>query len=287
MAHTNTNRQNPGQNYGYSNIPNDLTRMSRLDQYDVAEDDIDPRGWDVMGSDGEKIGTIKDLIASPSDERVYFAVVDTGGMFQNKESCIPLEQVRLDSATHRAYAPYFREQFRNAPGWNEGSGDYRSHYQYWSGFHTTGTPQGRTTNTDMTDQEIRMPLAEETAQVRKEKRQAGFVTLRKRVETETKHISEPLTHTRVEVEMRDVPAGAAYTGEHAATLEPGETLRVPVEKEELVVEKNAQVTREAVLHRQAETHQEERDIELRREVVDVDEDSDVTAERPVAGRRNV
>jgi len=136
--------------------------------------------------------------------------------------------------------------------------------------------------------EIRVPVTEETAQVRKEQRQVGEVAVSKSVDVETEHISEPVTRTRVDVERRAVPAGqeAAYD-ERATPLTEGDTIRVPIVEEELVVEKVPRVTGEVVIRKETETRQVEQDVELRRERVDVDQDTDEEEEvidRPAAAR---
>jgi uncharacterized protein (TIGR02271 family) len=147
------------------------------------------------------------------------------------------------------------------------------------------------------EREVRVPLTEERADVRKEARQVGEVAVTKRVDTETQHISEPVTRTNVDVEVRDAPGGAyAGTAAGATNLQPGETIRVPVQEEELIVDKDRQVTGEAVIRSRPETTTEERDIQLRRERVDVDrtgeemdadmDDADASVNDTVTGRRN-
>lgn len=50
-----------------------------------------------MGDDGEKIGKIDSLLASPSARKAYFAVVDTGGRSQRKLLLVPLAAISFDS----------------------------------------------------------------------------------------------------------------------------------------------------------------------------------------------
>jgi len=127
--------------------------------------------------------------------------------------------------------------------------------------------------------EIRVPVTEETAQVRKEEREVGQVGLRKEVNVETQHISEPVIQTRVVAERRAVPVGEQYVADpNATTLREGETLRVPVVKEELKVEKVPRVVEEVVLRTEQETQQVERDVELRHERVEVDEEGEAEVE---------
>ena len=55
-----------------------LTPLSELPRYDVAEDDLDVRGWIVMASDGLVIGTVRDLLADTDARSIRHAVVEMG-----------------------------------------------------------------------------------------------------------------------------------------------------------------------------------------------------------------
>ncbi|MGE0132946.1 MAG: DUF2382 domain-containing protein [Blastocatellales bacterium] len=114
-------------------IPNDLRRLKDLRDYEVAENEVDPRGWRLVGRDGHDIGKIDSLIASPSAGRAYFAVVDTGGWLQNKLFAVPLAVISFDRAQSKARAPYIKEQFRSAPEYHESDRDFHRHFDYWSG----------------------------------------------------------------------------------------------------------------------------------------------------------
>ena len=127
--------------------------------------------------------------------------------------------------------------------------------------------------------EIRVPVTDETVEVRREQRQVGEIAVRKEAEVETQHISEPVTQTRVVTERRAVPAGEAYaTDPNAVVLREGETLRVPVVTEEVKVEKVPRVTEEVIIRTRPETEQVERDVQLRHERVEVDEEGDLEGE---------
>jgi stress response protein YsnF len=60
------------------------------------------------------------------------------------------------------------------------------------------------TRTIPTPGEVRVPVTEARAEVRKEEREIGQVGICKEVDVETQHISEGVTQTRVEVERRPV-----------------------------------------------------------------------------------
>jgi uncharacterized protein (TIGR02271 family) len=284
MTYTDTYGRGAHADYGHERIPDDLTRLENLDDWEIAEGEPDPRGYDLIDRDGEKIGTIENLLASPTTQKAHFAIVDTGGWFQNKRFTVPLEELDFDADASRAYFAHTRAEFKEAPEYYEGFRDYDRCTAYWGSLRTgerrerAGATTGRTkTRTE----EVRVPVTEETAQVRKEQRQAGAVSITKRTDVETKHISEPVTRTRVVAETREVPAGEQYAANaNAATLREGETLRVPIVEEEVVVEKVPRVTKEVVLRKEAETEQVEKDVQLRHERVEVEEEGDIEVEQP-------
>lgn len=125
-------------------------------------------------------------------------------------------------------------------------------------------------------QEMRVPLTDEVAQVRKVQHERGEVGIRKHLETETRHISEPVIRTHLETEVREVPAGTDYQADpRTAELRPGETLRVAVYEEELIIQKVPRVTREVLIHARPQVEQVERDIQLQRERVELVQEGDV------------
>ena len=50
--------------------------LDELGDFKVAESDIDPRGWDVMSSDRQKIGSVKDLMVDVEAMKVRYIVFD-------------------------------------------------------------------------------------------------------------------------------------------------------------------------------------------------------------------
>jgi uncharacterized protein (TIGR02271 family) len=113
-------------------IPSDLRRLRELEGFEIVEGDIDPRGWDLIGRDGEKIGKIDGLLASPSARRAYFAVVNTGGWLQNKLFAIPLSAISFDRYQKSARAPYLKKQFHGAPEYRESDRNFTSYSDYWT-----------------------------------------------------------------------------------------------------------------------------------------------------------
>jgi uncharacterized protein (TIGR02271 family) len=116
-----------------ASIPNDLRRLRDLEGFEIVEGDIDPRGWDLIGRDGERIGKIDGLLVSPSARKAYFAVVNTGGWLQNKLFAIPLDTINFDRYQKNARAPYLKKQFHDAPEFHESERNFQRYNEYWTG----------------------------------------------------------------------------------------------------------------------------------------------------------
>lgn len=137
----------------------------------------------------------------------------------------------------------------------------------------SGTPSSRAG-------EIRVPVTEETAQVDRVTRETGQLGVSKKVDTETRHISEPVERTRVIVEERDLGTGAGPAAA-ARNIQEGQVLSVPVTEEELVVQKVPH-TREMIVRTEKETQMSEQDITLRKERAEIDVEGDAEVEGPLS-----
>jgi len=76
-----------------------LARISELDDYEVSDDHKDVRGWDVVASDDQRIGEVKDLVADTAAMKVRYLDVELGSDFRRSEDegrvLIPIEQARI------------------------------------------------------------------------------------------------------------------------------------------------------------------------------------------------
>ena len=109
-------------------------------------------------------------------------------------------------------------------------------------------------------QERRITLAEEQLAVGKRQVQAGEVELRKTVETQ--HVQQQVGLTREEVAIERRPLTAADAGD----LSIGEeTIRVPLTREEAVVEKRVVPTEEVVVRTREVTDTQTVEADLRKE----------------------
>lgn len=63
-----------------------LYRLRELDDYEVADDDPDVRGWEVLGRNGKSIGKVDELIVDPSMMKVRYLDVDLDEEFVKTRS---------------------------------------------------------------------------------------------------------------------------------------------------------------------------------------------------------
>jgi uncharacterized protein (TIGR02271 family) len=88
----------------YDRDSENLGRLARLDDlrdFKVAEGDPDVRGWDVVGSDGRKLGEVKHLIADPAAMRVRYLEVELDRSVReggDRRVLLPIGTARLDDA---------------------------------------------------------------------------------------------------------------------------------------------------------------------------------------------
>lgn len=117
----------------------------------------------------------------------------------------------------------------------------------------------------------RLVLNEEELAVGKRKVQAGEVSVHKRVETERVQREVPVSHEEVTVERRPITDANRMNAKDASITE--DEIRIPVSEEELVVEKRAVPKEEVVIRKKTVTENRSVDEDLRRERVDVDDQS--------------
>ncbi len=76
-----------------------LSRMHDTDKYKVAEDDPDVRGWEVISSDGTRIGRVDDLIVDTQAKKVRYLDVEIDSSLNSRTDgnylLIPIGLVNL------------------------------------------------------------------------------------------------------------------------------------------------------------------------------------------------
>jgi photosynthetic reaction center H subunit len=76
-----------------------LARISELSDFEVADHHPDVRGWDVVASDGQKIGDVKDLVADTAAMKVRYLDVELDKDYRRTDEesrvLVPIEHAHL------------------------------------------------------------------------------------------------------------------------------------------------------------------------------------------------
>ncbi|MEX2583538.1 MAG: DUF2382 domain-containing protein [Gemmatimonadota bacterium] len=266
-----------------------IVPLDELNDFKVAEGDPDVRGWDVLSADGRKIGDVDNLLVDATAMKVRYLDVDIDDELledgADRHILIPIGYARLDEdddqifvdslnstnlmqipayrheALTRDYETTLRGHFDNDFS-AEPETDFYSHDLYDSDrFYGTRRDEGEATVT----------RSEEELAVGTREHRAGEVDVEKHVETEHVRQEVPTRHEEVVVERR--PAGAEAMAAKPRIAE--DEVRIPVNEEELVVEKRAVPKEEVVVRKQERIENETVEADLRREQVDVHREGDV------------
>jgi uncharacterized protein (TIGR02271 family) len=285
-----------------NNLGGDLVRLHHSD-FEVAEGFPNIRGWDVVSPDGQKLGKVDDLIVSPSEMRVRYLDVDVDSSVRSTvnnaaggdagHALVPIGTAQLDDANDRVVVSSLSGSDLGAyPRYDRSAGISRDYESTLRGHHgkaagaagaAAGAAAGNFYDDDHYDDsrafggrrgtagatgDQRLTLHEEQLSVGKQQVQQGEVELHKRVETE--HVTEqvPLAREEVTIERRPLSADAAAN----AQIGENQEIRVPVMREEAVVEKRAVAKEQVIVRKRAVTENQTVEADLRREELTVDRD---------------
>ena len=90
--------------------------LGELDDYTVAESDIDPRGWDVTSADNEELGTVKDLLVDVQHMKVRYLAVSLDEEWTGDTArcvLVPIGRARLTDDDERVLVALSAEQVRS------------------------------------------------------------------------------------------------------------------------------------------------------------------------------
>jgi uncharacterized protein (TIGR02271 family) len=224
----------------------------------------DLTGAEVVGADGDKIGTVAAVYPG-------YIVVEKGFFFPT-DYYIPVNAIASYDAD-RVYLSVSKDAALGR-GWDTRPVDLET-----ATIGTTAANTDTVIDTDRiaaarveSDEEIHIPVMEEelTATVRGQ--EAGAVRIEKDVVTEQRTLDVPVTEERVRVERRvvDRPVTAADANAFEETV-----IEVPVRSETVDVQKQARVAEEVVVSKDAVQRTERVTDTVRKEEVFVDEDTTV------------
>jgi len=269
----------------------EFSSLNDLRDYEVADGEPDPRGWDVFANDGVRVGRIEDLLVDTDQMRVRAIECHIDNQALNLPQgedrlYIPIRSVSLDESAHRAVVPDLRsdqvESMRGRSSLESFSTGTRGSTRASTG-RTTGRGMGarESGRPRSGGEEVHVPLSDEELDVSKRSVRAGEVDVHTRVETE--HVSRPVNvrHEEIDIERRSV------TGQRGARADFEERdIRIPVTEEELVVDKHPVVREEIVLRKRAVDEERRAEADLRHERANIETKGDArTHDESERGRR--
>lgn len=272
----------------------------------------------AYGSDGDKIGKVEQVFLDDNSGEPTFLTVNTG-LFGAKENFVPVKGARQDG--DRVVLPYTKDVIKDAPKVDadqhlspaEEEELYRYYEMNYDGGRTAGTDRDRNAaaagtagvagtaagerhadhddadrdrdrlaaDRDRTavDQDRRVAAGEDASVVRHEERlnvgtqerEAGHARLRKYVVTDHETVDVPVEREEVTVERTPLNGTEA----HAGTGRIGEEeVDVTLHEERPVVEKEAVAVEEVGLNKQTVRETQRVEADVRKEQVDVETDVD-------------
>ncbi len=220
------------------------------------------RDRDVVGPDGDKIGTAQDIyIDDETGEPEWLAV--TTGLLRSRVNFVPLRGAYLRDDV--IVSPYDKATIKDAPdaepdGHLSHDEEARLYRHYGVEYPEGGLPEGR--RAEGAEQGI--TRSEEEVRVGKTSHETGRVRLRRWVETEPVRQKVPVAHEEVRIEREPVSNGEASPEMSDAEQE------VVLHEEEPLVEKRAVPKEQLRLKKEVVTEEEEVGADLRKERVAVE-----------------
>ena len=78
-------------------------------------------GMNVQGTDGKKLGQIKDLVIDPEEGGIEYAVLEFGGFagIGDKYFAVPWEALQMDETNKKLSLDVHKKDLKNAPGFDK------------------------------------------------------------------------------------------------------------------------------------------------------------------------
>lgn len=249
--------------------PNDLTPLHDLNNWKIADGEVDPRGLTLIGRGNQELGTVETLLASPTTRKAHFAIVNPTG--SGDKFAVPLTDVRFDMKNKRAYAPIAMANFADAPRYNARNADYNAYDAYWTKAVAAEPVADKDRYAQHAKADDVIQLAEEELHVNKDRVQAGEVKVGKHVVSEEKSVTVPVEHEEVVVTRHAVDREADPSQIGADS----ETVKVPVMAEQVSTNVTARVVEEVEVGKRAVQENKTVTDTVRKEQLDMDSDGNV------------
>jgi uncharacterized protein (TIGR02271 family) len=248
-------------------------------------------GRTVVGSDGDKIGKVKDVYRSNDVEGGAFVTVSTG-LFGTKSSFIPLDQATVTGDD--LVVPYGKDMVKDAPRVDDDEqlsateeDRLYEHYRISGGSgaardQAVGQAQGdlRSAGHDTSgpNTDDAMTRSEERLQVGTQTQEAGRARLRKYIVTENETRTIPVSHEEVRVEreaITDANRGDALDGPALSEEEH----EVVLSEERPVIGKETVPVERVRLGTEEVTEQTTVSEDVRHEVIELDDQATAGRDR--------
>jgi uncharacterized protein (TIGR02271 family) len=235
------------------------------------------RGRTIIGQDGEKIGTLDEVLVDAETGSPEWALVNTG-LFGTKTSYVPL--VGASPQGGDVHVPYTKDQVKDAPGGGtdgelstEEEAELFAHYglPYPGPAAQPAVPAGQgTTGGGETDDA--MTRSEEELAVGKRSRERGRARLRKYVVTEEVQQTVPVQREEIRVEREPITEGNVDEATSGPEISEAEH-EVVLHEEEPVVEKRTVPKERVRLEKDAVTDEEQVSEQIRKERIEAEGDA--------------
>jgi uncharacterized protein (TIGR02271 family) len=243
------------------------------------QDVLSYRGQALVGSDGEKLGTIAEIYIDSETQQPEWALINTG-LFGTKHSFVPIQHA--NPAGDDLQVPFDKATVKDAPTMepdgqlsDQEEAELYRHYgmEYTDRRSETGLPEtGETVGRDVSGPttDDAMTRSEEEVRVGTTEREAGRARLRKYVVEDEVTKTVPVRREEVRVErepITDANVGAATDGPAISEEEH----EVVLHEEEPVVEKRAVPKERVRLDKDSQTEERQVSETVRKEEIEVDD----------------
>ena len=219
-------------------------------------------GWDVVTSDGEKLGDVEEV-------HPHYLVVGKGLIFHS-ERYVPVSTI-TDVADNTVYLSVTKAEVESQ-GWDT----IPDVVGTTENADTTGLTNDRYRRTKTDD--ITVPVVEEELDVRKRQVEEGTVHLHKEVVETEQQVTVPVREERIRVERHPGTGTTEPVGEHVFDEED---IEIPLRGEEVEVTTRPVVREHVHVSKDVVEHEQQASGTVRREKVYVDdEDALDRSDRP-------
>jgi uncharacterized protein (TIGR02271 family) len=253
-----------------------IVPIDEVDDYEVAEGDPDPRGWEVISANGERLGEVTDLLADTDAMKVRYIAMkprkpEGSGRTRN-QVLLPVGFATLRRERNQVMIERIEPQtLQTLPEWDGGAvsreQETRIRQATDPSFSGQGTGDDYYEHQHYRNDEFRSVLSEEQLDISKRQR-AGEVGVKKRVEHEKVRERVPVTREEVSVERRPVRKGEKIGDEIGE-----DEIRIPVMEEEVVAEKRAVPKEEIVVKKRQVQDERVVEADLMKEEAEVEGDT--------------